>query len=396
MKHSLFFKCNILLWMSSLLLPATFSSCNNDDLLNNEADITRCILTKDSSILLYPSDTTVRVYYSSKWDTIRILVKKGIEVGMRAPEFVITPGATIHPESGSMHDFSNPSGVEYTVTSQDRQWSRKYVVLYTDSVFFPRINPVFSFDFSRLNQDGNSAKNNRYYEIGERDEANNAYYWASGNAGFMRARPSARPMEYPTIPYEEGRTGKCVQLTTTSTGSLGATIKMPKAAGNIFLGTFDADIALAGRHKEATRFGTPFNRIPLTLSGWYKYKAGNVITDQDNKEVEGQDVFDIYAVLYENTDPYGNPYMLDGTNVRSLPNPRIIALTYFPPSERGETDEWTYFSWPFEYVGKIDEDRLHRNGYNIAIVCTSSIDGANFTGAIGSTLWVDDFSITCK
>jgi hypothetical protein len=32
----------------------------------------------------------------------------------------------------------------------------------------------------------------------------------------------------------------------------------------------------------------------------------------------------------------------------------------------------------------------------MAIVSSSSVEGASFMGAIGSTLWVDKFRITCE
>lgn len=397
MKHSLLSKGRFGLLASLCLFAASFSSCIKDELANSEADITKCIVTKDSSILLWKADTIMNIGYSSQWNYIRIQVKSGSNVGFRSPEFEISPGATISPASGSEHDFSPGNEVIYTVTSQDKKWSRKYIVSYEDNITYPKINPVFNFEIYGLNVDNDPAKSNKFLRIGERDSVNFIYYWASGNPGFQRARPSVGPYEYPTITYAEGRTGRCAKLETLSTGSLGGMIGMPKAAGNLFLGTFDVDLAFKMKHKEATRFGTPFARIPQNFSGWYQYKAGDILTDRNGNIIEGgRDMFDIYAVFYENTDDNGDPYMLDGTNVRVLPNPYIVAMTTFPPEDRRETDSWTEFSLPFEFFKEVDQARLLRNGYNLAIVCSASVDGADFTGALGSILLIDDFKITCE
>ena len=62
-----------------------------------------------------------------------------------------------------------------------------------------------------------------------------------------------------------------------------------------------------------------------------------------------------------------------------------------------ETPEWTAFNINFTIQrGKaIDPVKLANRGYNLAIVSSSSIDGAIFEGAIGSTLWIDNYSIKC-
>ena len=40
--------------------------------------------------------------------------------------------------------------------------------------------------------------------------------------------------------------------------------------------------------------------------------------------------------------------------------------------------------------------KLKAGGYSLAIVCSSSTNGAEFMGAVGSTLWVDKFKIICE
>ena len=43
-----------------------------------------------------------------------------------------------------------------------------------------------------------------------------------------------------------------------------------------------------------------------------------------------------------------------------------------------------------------DRNILENYGYNLAVVFTSSVDGAYFRGAVGSTLYVDTFKIICE
>ncbi|MDE6333758.1 MAG: PCMD domain-containing protein, partial [Muribaculaceae bacterium] len=44
----------------------------------------------------------------------------------------------------------------------------------------------------------------------------------------------------------------------------------------------------------------------------------------------------------------------------------------------------------------IDQQKLKEGMYNITVVMSSSQDGDYFSGAIGSTLKVDELLITCK
>ena len=102
----------------------------------------------------------------------------------------------------------------------------------------------------------------------------------------------------------------------------------------------------------------------------------------------------IYAVLYINHDEQGNPYTLYGDNVLSSEN--IVLMARVPNVER--TDGWTYFELEFEpRNGKeIDLDLLNNFGYSLAVVFTSSIDGAYFQGAENSTLLIDQVRIVCE
>ena len=70
------------------------------------------------------------------------------------------------------------------------------------------------------------------------------------------------------------------------------------------------------------------------------------------------------------------------------------ANTFVP--ELPETDQWTEFKVDFTYVKDFDLDILDQRGYNLAVVFSSSIDGAYFQGAVGSTLDIDQVRLICE
>lgn len=122
---------------------------------------------------------------------------------------------------------------------------------------------------------------------------------------------------------------------------------MPIAAGNLFIGTFDASNALKDAMK-ATHFGLPFSfkTKPVYFSGYYKYLPGEKFTNRSMKEIKDRiDEGSIYAVLYDNHDKNGKAVVLHGDDVQT--SPQIVAIAILP--NIGKTEEWTYFNIPFNY-----------------------------------------------
>ena len=72
----------------SLLL---LSSCIKGEPRNTEADIVRCILPAD----ILKSEPTIDD------NSVQVFVVGGVDMKKLAPEFELTPGATISPESGT-------------------------------------------------------------------------------------------------------------------------------------------------------------------------------------------------------------------------------------------------------------------------------------------------------
>ena len=216
--------------------------------------------------------------------------------------------------------------------------------------------------------------------------------WATGNAGYGLTNGSAGPEAYPSTVLDEGYEGKGVKLVTCSTGPFGQMVKLPLAAGNLFLGTFDMSIALK-TPRLATGFGLPFDKKPKTFTGYYKYTPGEKFQNKDESIVEGKvDEASVYAILYRNHDEDGNPVVLNGDNVQTSPLivAKAIAANIVP------TDKWTQFTVDFSYLEDFDLDLLENRGYNLAVVFSSSADGAFFQGAIGSTLCIDNVKIICE
>ena len=132
---------------------------------------------------------------------------------------------------------------------------------------------------------------------------------------------------------------------------------------------------------------------PLALTGFYKYQPGPVYQDKNGQPVEGRtDQAAIYAVLYRNHDDQGRSLSLHGDDVKT--SPQIVAIADMgtvPP-----TAEWTAFRLEFDYRQTIDYDLLTNRSYSLAIVFSSSNEGDQFEGAVGSQLCIDQVRVVCR
>lgn len=377
------------------------TSCFKDEAPNQECDIEQAYLhaAVPTEMFLQPSDSLVNV--PSVDANVTISVKEGTDLTQLAPQFRLTPGATIEPANGSVHDFSKTGEkddrgndiyktVQYTVTSEDGAYHRTYNVSVR---YYPLTINDYNFEHYFL-----EPTTQKYYVWSDLDESNPN--WATGNAGFSIARGSAGPDEYPTTPYANGVEGYGVKLCTSDTGPFGKIVNMRIAAGNLFLGVFDSKTATM-KPLQATHFGegaaNKISKRPLSFTGYYQYTPGTTFTDKDGNVVEGRvDQGDIYAVVFKNTKENGDAFYLTGDNV--LTSPQIVALARVPNVTRTE-DGWCYFNVPFsgdlgfDHIADYDPQLLANGGYNIAVVFTSSIEGASFEGAVGSTLLIDKVSV---
>ncbi|NDV65080.1 PCMD domain-containing protein [Bacteroides sp. 224] len=365
------------------------TACIQDEALNTEADIESCIVEADIESCIVEGDILIaRPIIENNRVTLLIKPQKDPDLLSEILSniklnFSLTPGATIDPPNGTIRDFTSPQ--VYTVTSEDKKWEKKYTITCSIS----EMQTEYDFEHFEVIVGGSKSYHEFYEIVGGNGGIQNI--WASGNSGFHLTSPfGAGPEAYPTYADPAGKEGYCVRLTTCSTGFLGSYAKKPIAAGNLFIGTMGS-ISLSGDPLEATHFGRPFNLVPFYLTGYYKYKAGDVFTDKDKKKIlDRTDTFDIYAIMFETDD---KTEWLDGSN--SLTSPNLISIARIAPEDRKETDEWTYFNLPFKNLpGKtIDPEKLANNKYNLSVVFSSSIDGAYFEGAVGSTLLIDKVKV---
>ena len=369
------------------------TSCIKDEELNAECDIESAYVhtTKVSDLFFTENDTIVNVISTS--NNVVFLVRRTADLTALSPKFNLTKGATISPESGSTHDFSH-GPVVYTVTSEDGQWTRQYNVQF-------KVNPnLMDFDFENYILEKSKYVSEKedygfYYKWHEIDSEGKAMeYWDTGNSGFTLSNYSAKADEYPSVMIPDGYEGAGVKLTTRTTGTLGKTFKKPIAAGNLFIGEFDVMQSMTNTLK-TTKFGRPFDKKPMKLTGYYKYKSGEVFTDKDFNTVENRtDSGSIYSVFYRNEVKVGDhmeKILLYGDDVQT--NPQIVALAKF--DDLKPTDEWTYFELEYKYRQGVDDEILNKLGYNLTVVFSSSRSGDTFEGAVGSTLYIDKVRIIC-
>ena len=385
-----FFNHKTVVAVAVIALAVISTSCFKEEPLNAECDIEMAwVHVNDLEASFYnANDTLINVI--SNEDKIVFSMRDDADVTAFAPQFKITPGATITPASGTAHDFSD-GPVTYTVTSEDGKWSRKYQVSCNRMARYT--TSVIDFDFEHFELD--PLYHQFYVWHNSLADGSLGDDWATGNLGFRLSMSQAKADEFPTSVLENGYDGHGVLLITRDTGPLGHMGSNPKpiAAGNMFLGQFNVAKALFNPML-ATEFGIPFIQKPVRLSGYYQYSPSTPFTDKDFVEhPERTDAGDIYSVLYINHDRTGNPLVLYGDNVLSSDNIVAVARVKNVNETNGE---WVKFDIEYEYKKEINPDMLANRGYNLTIVFSSSIDGATFEGAIGSTLKVDCVKLTCE
>lgn len=400
--------------LGALAAAATLSSCISEEPLNMECDIEQAELIMDNPLTLFYHDYDAcinEVPLSS--DSIRFMIRPTANAGEIPLRLTTTPGSKVYRageatpfENGTPVDFSDERQQQFRVVSEDGQWERHYRIFLRHEQEQTNSNLYFDFANYELEPKG------KYYIWKAEGEAENLWTdgeWKNGNPGFKISRSGAKLDEYPTIPIPGGGPdgSDCVKLETCSTGSFGVMANMRLAAGSFFNGIFDVSNALSDA-LAATRFGSPFKHKPISFSLWMKWEPGETFQDKDGKTIEGViDEPDCYVILYRNTDPEGNPIMLDGNDV--LTSPYIIGKARMPHRYNpdgsdqltadpihGITSEWAEYTYTLEYTQEPDPEILAANGYNLIVGFASSWQGAYFKGAVGSKFWIDNVKVNCQ
>lgn len=225
---------------AGIVLCLTMVSCIQDEALNVEAAIDGCSGTNIQLSTINPSSKTASIYVSKSTDLSALEIK-----------FTLPDGASIEPvnaianDAPPKYDFST-SQIPITPEQTLEQYQRKFRVtsesetteaVYTITVIKSELPTNFHFE----NLVDGSSDYHELYEFNQ--QQGETLQWASGNPGFKLTGMAKSPFDYPTL-QTEGYIGKGIRLETKSTGDFGEKVKMPIAAGNLFIGTFIVKDAL--------------------------------------------------------------------------------------------------------------------------------------------------------
>lgn len=189
-------------------------------------------------------------------------------------------------------------------------------------------------------------------------------YWATGNKGVKTAgkESNSAPTDNPVI------AGKAAKLET-----LGGVPAANYAAGNLFIGAFDLDYL---QPINSVVFGRPYSGArPTKLKGHYMYQPGTSMSGGSvpSDRTLTVDECEIYIKLWAGESVIGEAHLVDNKHM----------------------DNYEAFELPIEYTDKT------KHPDKITIVATSSRYGGEFKGmsvigqvSAGSTLWVDEFSLS--
>lgn len=393
----------------ALVMPLmVFTSCIKDELPNTEADILDIILDKDVIVSKKIENERITVFISPG--------SYGDRKNIRTISYVLSEGATII-RGNDNYDYSTSHEIE--VMSEDGNWKKTHEVRILEM--------TFPTEYHFENWSENRSNTGVFDECFERllDEDGNVsdlYIWASGNMGYRITGNGKNPDDYPTyktISQDDTHSGAyAAVLETRYVGKIGQ--GSPLAAGNLFIGEFSGKgINIMQQQMKATRFGMPFDKKPKSLRVWFKYKSGGTInvynTDPksdgekigeftDPESGSNMDYAAIYVIMFDNVkakELYGKNY-LDGSTILSSPAEVGRAILTdndkygTPTNEQGYPNEYIFKELPFTFSTPIDPARLANYEYSISVVFSSSYYGAEFKGAPGSKLWVDDAKLVCE
>lgn len=220
-----------------------------------------------------------------------------------------------------------------------------------------------------------------WYQDGEvwyPDQDASNFWWDSANGGTKTLSI------YPTTPAEEeyiyvkGEGKNAAKLQSKSAALVGL------AAGNIYTGRFiKAVISLTNPGAELD-WGVPFTSRPLGLTGFYHYlpKAIDKASGSYSSMAGKPDIGQIQIMLTDWDAPF-RVSTASGKFVNPQTDSGIIA---YGTIDLNETSAYQPFTIELEYRD------LSRKPKYIVIVAAASKYGDYFTGGVGSTLYLDEFS----
>lgn len=296
------------------------------------------------------------------------------------PTFTISDKATASVKSGEAMDLSQD--VTITVTAEDGTTIVTYIVKS------PIRNSLMKFSLDDWGE--------LQYKFDETiinyPAPNPTNTLATSNAGAAMLHALGNYDKWPVVEEAQGFEGSAATLVTLDTRkTLAAIMGAGVTSGSLFTGKF---IMEGESTIEYTKFGVLYEKKPLYFKGVYKYTPGSPFIETRKKpsfgyefvETDAIDECAIQAVLYTVAD---ETETLDGTNIDDDSNEKIVARARL--EDGTAKDDWTAFNLEFKWKEGVTYDA--EKTYKLAIVCSSSKDGANFNGAVNSTLIVDELEV---
>lgn len=337
---------------------------------SSEANITKFSFEKElgmnAAVTMQPiikgTEISFMVADSASVATLKALV----------PTIIVSGKATVIPGSGEVQDFSKT--VKYLVIAEDGT-QKEYTISRT------QVMSVYGFE--EWTVDNSLYSDEIPLAVGGWANCNNAVALIK-NLGWMGN--IVYTGGYPVRATEESHSGKYaaeLESVDTKGGELFGQ-KVPKVtAGSMFLGTFDAFAAMTDP-MTTTSFGIMYDKKPLEVKGYFKYKPGTGFYNAAGELVPGaQDTCSISAVFYEVSN---DEETLNGKDIYD--SDKIVATAMFTYDK--ETSEYMPFTLKLQYNdGKYDAKKLHK----FAVIFSASKDGAAYNAAIGSKLLIDDVEI---
>lgn len=206
--------------------------------------------------------------------------------------------------------------------------------------------------------------------------------WGTGNPGTQILGLLA------TTPIEVGDENYAAKLETLDNGRAAAAFGTPISAGSVFTGKFDSDNISPSDPEAAIDFGTPFSGRPSQFKFSYLYVPGDTNKDKKGNVLSYGDQCDIYAYLEirngDKTARLATAWFRNGDAQTDMTSKEIDFIY-------GELDSsYPDYMKPEDGVYVSADSASFVLPSHITIVATSSFDGANFAGAIGSTMQFDD------
>lgn len=303
------------------------------------------------------------------------------------PTFTLSDKATSDKVSGEVMDFSGENNsVVITVTAEDGtevKWTVK-----ANLTFVPT---TLANDFNTwVETSGDIALGSLILASDSWNTPAPADVWASANLGCVGLKMLGYTGEMAML-QAEGQDGSAAMVQTLDTRAF-ASLAPAITPGSLFTGIFDLDpvAAMGGNYLPSTHFGVPYKGKPATLKVTYKYEKGTEYVGGTTGEEEDKGL--IMAVLYEATDASGADFHLDGINLADAQYHVMSAVVEGAEGVSDTKGEWVTVSVPFAEIGTYDSSKT----YKMAIVCQSSVNGANAQGAVGSKLWIDNIEVVAE